>query len=118
MTGLPPTEKEVRDFENDQSNAYEKVVDKLLKSPSYGERWTSMWMDLARYADTKGYESDGGRTMWRYRDYVVKSFNDDKPFDQFTIEQLAGDFACKARRFSQRGKHDCHWVSPQYDDKQ
>ncbi|NIJ50924.1 DUF1553 domain-containing protein [Dyadobacter arcticus] len=96
LTGLPPTEKEVVDFENDQSeNAYEKVVDRLLKSPSYGERWTSMWMDLARYADTKGYESDGGRTMWRYRDYVVKSFNDDKPFDKFTIEQLAGDLLPK-----------------------
>jgi hypothetical protein len=92
LSGLPPTEKEVSDFENDQSdNAYEKVVDRLLKSSAYGERWTSMWMDLARYADTKGYESDGGRTMWRYRDYVVKSFNEDKPFDKFTIEQLAGD---------------------------
>ncbi|TLU97890.1 DUF1553 domain-containing protein [Dyadobacter luticola] len=92
LTGLPPTEKEVADFKNDKSeNAYEKVVDRLLKSPAYGERWTSMWMDLARYADTKGYESDGGRTMWRYRDYVVKSFNEDKPFDKFTIEQLAGD---------------------------
>ncbi|MCE7067544.1 DUF1553 domain-containing protein [Dyadobacter sp. CY326] len=92
LTGLPPTEKQVEDFKNDNSeNAYEKVVDQLLKSPAYGERWTSMWMDLARYADTKGYESDGGRTMWRYRDYVVKSFNEDKPFDRFTIEQLAGD---------------------------
>ncbi|MCF0059555.1 DUF1553 domain-containing protein [Dyadobacter sp. CY356] len=92
LTGLPPTEKEVADFEKDNSpDAFEKVVDGLLKSPSYGERWTSMWMDLARYADTKGYESDGGRNIWRYRDYVVKSFNADKPFDQFTIEQLAGD---------------------------
>ncbi|CAG5011659.1 hypothetical protein DYBT9275_04994 [Dyadobacter sp. CECT 9275] len=92
ITGLPPTQKEVTDFEKDKSaNAYEKVVDRLLQSPAYGERWTSMWMDLARYADTKGYESDGGRTMWRYRDYVVKSFNEDKPFDKFTIEQLAGD---------------------------
>lgn len=92
ITGLPPTEKEVADFIADDSpDAYEKVVDRLLKSPAYGERWTSMWMDLARYADTKGYESDGGRNMWRYRDYVVKSFNQDKPFDQFTIEQLAGD---------------------------
>jgi hypothetical protein len=92
LTGLPPTEREVREFENDPSeNAYEKVVDRLLKSTAYGERWTSMWMDLARYADTKGYESDGGRTMWRYRDYVVKSFNEDKPFSDFTIEQLAGD---------------------------
>ncbi|WP_026629711.1 DUF1553 domain-containing protein [Dyadobacter alkalitolerans] len=96
LTGLPPTEKQVADFINDKSeNAYEKVVDRLLKSPAYGERWTSMWMDLARYADTKGYESDGGRTMWRYRDYVVKSFNEDKPFDQFTIEQLAGDLLQK-----------------------
>ncbi|TDE13860.1 DUF1553 domain-containing protein [Dyadobacter psychrotolerans] len=98
LTGLPPTEKEVSDFESDKSdNAYEKVVDRLLKSPSYGEKWTSMWMDLARYADTKGYESDGGRSMWRYRDYVVKSFNDDKPFDQFTIEQLAGDLMPKGK---------------------
>ncbi|MCF2487592.1 DUF1553 domain-containing protein [Dyadobacter sp. CY347] len=96
LTGLPPTEQQVADFVNDKSeNAYEKVVDRLLKSPAYGERWTSMWMDLARYADTKGYESDGGRTMWRYRDYVVKSFNQDKPFDQFTIEQLAGDLLQK-----------------------
>ncbi|KQS25461.1 DUF1553 domain-containing protein [Dyadobacter sp. Leaf189] len=96
LTGLPPTEKQVADFVNDKSeNAYEKVVDRLLQSPGYGERWTSMWMDLARYADTKGYESDGGRSMWRYRDYVVKSFNQDKPFDQFTIEQLAGDLLQK-----------------------
>jgi hypothetical protein len=92
LTGLPPTEKEVADFEKDDSaNAYEKVVDRLLKSPSFGERWTSMWLDLARYADTKGYEKDSGRRIWRYRDYVVKSFNADKPFDLFTIEQLAGD---------------------------
>jgi hypothetical protein len=119
ITGLPPTEKEVRDFENDQSeDAYEKVVDKLLKSPSYGERWTSMWMDLARYADTKGYESDGGRTMWRYRDYVVKSFNDDKPFDQFTIEQLAGDLLRQRKTVFPERKYDSHWFSPQYDDKQ
>ncbi|KAA6441391.1 DUF1553 domain-containing protein [Dyadobacter flavalbus] len=92
ITGLPPTQKEVSEFMQDESpDAYEKVVDRLLKSPAYGERWTSMWMDLARYADTKGYESDGGRMMWPYRDYVVKSFNEDKPFDRFTIEQLAGD---------------------------
>lgn len=92
LTGLPPTEKEVAGFVNDNSaDAYEKVVDKLLKSPSYGERWASMWLDLARYADTKGYEKDGGRRIWRYRDYVVRAFNADKPFDVFTIEQLAGD---------------------------
>lgn len=96
LTGLPPTENQVRDFERDTSpRAYETLVDQLLQSPAYGERWTAMWMDLARYADTKGYESDGGRTMWRYRDYVIKSFNQDKPFDQFTIEQLAGDLLGK-----------------------
>ncbi|ADB40071.1 DUF1553 domain-containing protein [Spirosoma linguale] len=92
LTGLPPTESEVRNFEEDTSDqAYETVIDRLLQSPAYGERWAAMWMDLARYADTKGYESDGGRTMWPYRDYVIKSFNQDKPFDRFTIEQLAGD---------------------------
>ena len=92
LTGLPPTAKEAQEFIRDQSdNAYEKVVDRLLKSSAYGEKWAAMWMDLARYADTKGYERDPGRSIWRYRDYVIKAFNDDKPFDQFTIEQLAGD---------------------------
>ncbi len=98
LTGLPPTEQEVRDFEKDTSpNAYEKVVDRLLQSPGYGERWTAMWMDLARYADTKGYESDGSRSIWRYRDYVIQAFNEDKPFDQFTVEQLAGDLLPKEK---------------------
>ncbi|UHG91381.1 DUF1553 domain-containing protein [Spirosoma oryzicola] len=92
LTGLPPTEKEVTNFMNDRSpDAYAKVVDRLLASPAYGERWTGMWLDLARYADTKGYERDPGRKIWRYRDWLIKAFNDDKPFDQFTIEQLAGD---------------------------
>jgi mono/diheme cytochrome c family protein len=92
LTGLPPTEKETADFVNDKSaNAYEKVIDRLLKSPAYGERWTGMWLDLARYADTKGYERDAGRKIWRYRDWVIKSFNTDKPFNQFAVEQLAGD---------------------------
>jgi hypothetical protein len=92
LTGLPPSEKEVHDFLNDSSaDAYEKVVDRLLASPAYGERWAAMWMDLARYADTKGYERDPGRSIWRYRDYVIRSFNQDKPFDRFTVEQLAGD---------------------------
>ena len=92
LIGLPPTEKEVADFLNDKSpKAYEKVVDRLLKSPAYGERWTGMWLDLARYADTKGYERDPGRKIWRYRDWLIKAFNEDKPFDQFTIEQVAGD---------------------------
>ncbi len=92
LTGLPPTLEEAEVFNNDKSgNAYEKVVNRLLASPAYGERWAAMWMDLARYADTKGYEADQPRTIWRYRDYVIKAFNDDKPFSQFTVEQLAGD---------------------------
>ncbi|GAB3927582.1 DUF1553 domain-containing protein [Larkinella terrae] len=96
LTGLPPSEKEVADFVADKSpNAYEKVVDRLLASPAYGERWTGMWLDLARYADTKGYERDPGRTIWRYRDWLIKAFNEDKPFDQFTVEQIAGDLLPK-----------------------
>ena len=92
LIGLPPTPEQAEKFLNDQSDdAYEKVVDELLASPHYGEKWASWWLDLARYADTKGYEADPSRIIWRYRDYVIKSFNDDKPFDQFTIEQLAGD---------------------------
>ena len=92
LTGLPPTEEEVNNFVNDRSaNAYEKVVDRLLASTAYGERWTAMWLDMARYADSKGYEKDLHRNIWRYRDYVIKAFNEDKPYDKFTIEQLAGD---------------------------
>ncbi|PWJ56626.1 cytochrome c [Dyadobacter jejuensis] len=92
LTGLPPTPQQVADFVADDSDdAYERLVDGLLAAPSFGERWAAMWMDLARYADTKGYEKDGPRNIWRYRDYVVKAFNADKPFDTFTIEQLAGD---------------------------
>lgn len=92
LTGLPPTLDELRDFLDDDSpDAYEKVVDRLLASPRYGERWASMWMDLARYADSKGYEADGYRNIWQYRDWLIKAFNEDKPFDEFTIEQLAGD---------------------------
>lgn len=92
LTGLPPTQKELENFLNDNSpNAYEKVVDRLLDSPRYGERWAAMWMDLARYADSKGYEKDGPRSIWQYRDWLINAFNEDKPFDEFTIEQLAGD---------------------------
>lgn len=92
LIGLPPALQEAEEFFADTSaHAYEKVVDKLLASPHFGEKWASWWLDLARYADTKGYEADPSRVIWRYRDYVIKSFNDDKPFDQFTIEQLAGD---------------------------
>lgn len=92
LTGLPPTEQEVAKFINDQSpNAYEHVVDRLLASPAYGERWTALWLDLARYADSKGYEKDTERKIWRYRDWVINAFNQDKPYNQFTVEQLAGD---------------------------
>jgi hypothetical protein len=92
LTGLPPSPREVQDFLDDDSpEAYEKLVDRLLASPHFGERWASMWLDLARYADSQGYQKDRFRSMWRYRDWVIKAFNEDKPFDQFTIEQLAGD---------------------------
>ena len=92
LIGLPPTAKEVADFVNDPSpDAYEKVVDRLLASPHYGERSAIRWLDLARYADSNGYEKDRRRSMWPYRDWVINAFNADMPFDQFTIEQLAGD---------------------------
>jgi hypothetical protein len=92
LTGLPPTQAQLDSFLQDNSaNAYENLVDRLLASPQYGERWTAMWLDLARYADSKGYEKDSYRNIWRYRDYVIESFNKDVPFNQFTVEQLAGD---------------------------
>lgn len=92
LTGLPPTREELENFiADDRPDAYERVVDRLLDSPRYGERWAAMWMDLARYADSKGYEKDGHRSIWQYRDWLIKAFNNDKPFDEFTIEQLAGD---------------------------
>src|SRR5690606_12331996 len=72
-------------------DAYEKVVDELLASPHFGEKWASWWLDLARYSDTKGYERDAGRTIWRFRDWVIRAFNRDMPFNQFSTEQLAGD---------------------------
>ena len=93
MTGLPPTEQEVRDFlADDSADAWEKVVDRLLASQHYGEQWGRHWLDLVRYADTNSFERDGNKPhAWRYRDYVIRSLNDDKPYDQFVIEQLAGD---------------------------
>ncbi|PIB37984.1 PSD1 and planctomycete cytochrome C domain-containing protein [Maribacter sp. 4G9] len=90
ITGLPPSEKLYTDF-IDGKLSYEHVVDTLLAQKAFGEKWASWWLDLARYADTKGYEKDNGRTMWRYRDWVIDAFNKDMPYDQFTIEQLAGD---------------------------
>jgi uncharacterized protein DUF1553/uncharacterized protein DUF1549 len=91
--GLLPTPEEVRTFEKDHSkDAYEKLVDRLLASPRYGERWGRRWLDQARYADSDGYNADGARpNIWRYRDYVIKAFNDDKPYDKFVKEQVAGD---------------------------
>src|SRR5262245_52002805 len=93
LLGLPPTPEQVDDFVKDPSpNAYEKVLDLLLDSPHYGEKWGRHWLDVVRYAETNGYERDGPKPFaWRYRDYVIKSFNDDKPFDQFIREQIAGD---------------------------
>ena len=92
LTGLPPSIQELDAFEADADpRAYEKVVDRLLASPQYGERWARPWLDLARYADTNGYEKDKRRVMWKYRDWVINAFNSDMPFDQFTIEQIAGD---------------------------
>lgn len=92
LIGLPPTLQEVDAFVADKSpNAYEKVVDRLLASPHYGERWAAPWLDLARYGDTHGYEADHIRTMWEYRDWVINAFNEDMSFREFTIEQIAGD---------------------------
>lgn len=93
LTGLPPTAKEVESFVNDPDpEAFAKLVDHLLQSPHYGEQWGRHWLDLVRYAETNSYERDGIKpNAWKYRDYVIKSFNDDKPYDQFVREQLAGD---------------------------
>ena len=99
LTGLPPTPAEVDAFLNDPSpNAYERVVDRLLGSPRYGERMAVRWLDAARYADTNGYQSDGRRNMWRWRDWVIDAFNRNLPFDQFTLEQIAGDMLPNATR--------------------
>ncbi|MCU1325938.1 MAG: cytochrome [Bryobacterales bacterium] len=92
LTGLPPSPQEMREFLADKSpKAYENVVDKLLASPHFGERWGRHWLDAARYADSDGYSIDAPRPMWKYRDWVINAFNSDMPFSQFTIEQIAGD---------------------------
>jgi hypothetical protein len=99
LIGLPPTPAEVDAFVADTSaNAYEKLVDRLLDSPHYGERWARRWLDLARYADTNGYEKDRPRVIWPYRDWVIAALNADMPFDRFTTEQLAGDLLPGATR--------------------
>ena len=93
LTGLPPTPQEVADFIADtRPDAYERVLDRLLASPRYGEKWGRFWLDLVRYADTNGFERDSDKpAAWRYRDWVVQALNDDKPYDRFVQEQLAGD---------------------------
>ena len=98
LTGLPPSPQEVTDFVSDESpKAFAKVVDRLLAAPAYGERWGRYWLDTARYADTIGGTGNNGRMdyrfpyAWTYRDYVIKAFNEDKPYDQFIVEQLAAD---------------------------
>ena len=95
LTGLPPTIEQADAFA--KSGDFEAVVDRLLASDAFGEHWARMWLDLARYADTKGYEKDKPRTIWRYRDWVIDALNEDMPFDQFTVEQLAGDLLPEPR---------------------
>ncbi len=90
ITGLPP-DRSLFDAFTEGGLSYENMVDTLLARKDYGEKWASWWLDLARYADTKGYEKDTGRSMWRYRDWVIRAFNQNMPYDQFTVEQLAGD---------------------------
>ncbi len=99
LTGLPPTPNEVNEFLNDHSeNAYSAMVDRFLSSPHYGEKWGRHWLDQARYADTDGYTIDSKRSIWPYRDWVIDALNRDMPFDQFTIEQIAGDLLEKPTR--------------------
>ncbi|WP_299547377.1 PSD1 and planctomycete cytochrome C domain-containing protein [Seonamhaeicola sp.] len=99
LTGLPPTPEEVEQFVNDNSeDAYEKLVDRLLASPHYGERWAWEWLDVARYADTNGFQGDFSRDMWPWRDWVIQAFNNNIPYDEFTIKQLAGDLLPNASK--------------------
>src|SRR5207253_5703287 len=92
LTGLPPTPREVNAFLADASpNAYEKAVDRLLASERYGERMARDWLDDARFADTNGYQNDFARIMWPWRDWVIAAYNRNMPFDQFVMEQIAGD---------------------------
>src|SRR5262249_8270703 len=97
LTGLPPTPTEIDEFQQDtRPDAYVRVVERLLASPHYGERWAQHWLDVVRYAESDGYELDAERRhAWRYRDWVVQAFNDDLPYDRFVLEQLAGDLLAK-----------------------
>ena len=99
LTGLPPTPAEIDAFLSDKRpQAYERAIDRLLASPRYGERMAARWLEAARYADTNGYQFDGERQMWRWRDWVIESFNRNQPFDQFALEQIAGDMLPHATR--------------------
>ncbi len=114
LIGLPPTIAEVDAFLNDKSpDAYEKQVERLLASPHYGERWGRHWLDAARYADSDGFEKDKQRSVWFYRDWVINALNADKPYDQFIIEQIAGDLAAERDSGSDRR----HGLPAQLDDQ-
>ena len=97
LTGLPPTPEEVSSFVTGNSS-FDSVVDRLLQSPQYGEHMAREWLDFARYADSNGFQTDSSRSMWPWRDWVIQAFNDNKPFDQFTIEQIAGDLLPNAKQ--------------------
>jgi hypothetical protein len=104
LLGLPPTPSEVAAFEKDPTpDAYERLVERVLKNPHYGERMALGWLDVVRYADTIGYHSDNPRNVWPYRDWVIRSFNENKPFDQFTVEQIAGDLLPDANQDTRVG---------------
>lgn len=104
LLGLPPTPEEVASFVNDTTaDAYTKLVERVLQNPHYGERMAIAWLDVVRYADTIGYHSDTPRNVWPYRDWVIRSFNENKPFDQFTLEQVAGDLLPEANQESRVG---------------
>jgi mono/diheme cytochrome c family protein len=99
LIGLPPSPKDIEDFLSDKSpDAYERVVERLLANPHYGERWGRHWLDLARYADSNGYSIDSPRSIWKYRDWVIEALNEDTPFDQFVLSQLAGDLLPQATK--------------------
>ena len=99
LVGLPPTIEQTDSFLNSTDpEAYRKVVEQLLGSPRFGEKWAQPWLDLARYSDTNGYEKDRPRAIWPYRDWVIKAFNNDMPFDKFTVDQIAGDMLPSPRK--------------------
>ena len=105
LTGLPPTDGDIAAVLSDDSpDAFERHVDRMLESEGYGERMAAEWLDGARYADSSGYQTDAPRQMWRYRDWVINAYNDNMPFDQFTIEQIAGDMLPDAT-LEQRDRH-------------